>query len=66
MRGINENYYVEAFCILKHHVKINYYHYYLGKKREGENREIEKEKKILKKLKGKCDGVGQNDFEENF
>lgn len=52
---------------IKAPVKISYYHYYLGEKSKGKNRETEERKrKFFYKLRGKCDGVGQNDFEENF
>lgn len=55
--------YAIAFCILKHHVKINYCHYNMERrKRKGEDREAEKRKESKRKVKRKCDGDRQNGF----
>ena len=34
LRGINENFYAIAFCTVKHHVKISYYHYNMESKKK--------------------------------
>ena len=61
--------YAIAFCILKHHVKLLPLIMMLlplqhgeEKKRKGENREAEKRKESKRKVKRKCDGIGQNGF----